>query len=92
MESEAFDQAVQADATAETVSDRVTQLSLAVDAAFNCVEICGQLRGADVWHADVVEAMARSWRQIAADFVIRRHELVENRRAELVELAKEVIV
>jgi hypothetical protein len=64
----------------EVASSRISWLSAAIESAFANVEMGGRLRE---FHADAATNLANKWRDAAADLCVRRHEVVENRRAEL---------
>jgi hypothetical protein len=83
LEAANFGAAVARAEEADTTSARVDWLSIAIDSAFACCEIYGRLR--DIW-PDRANEVANKWRNLAADLCVRRHEVVQNRRAELAEL------
>jgi hypothetical protein len=67
--------------TTEVASSRISWLSAAIESAFANVEMAGRLRE---FHPDAATNLANKWRDAAADLVVRRHEVVENAKAELV--------
>jgi hypothetical protein len=75
-----FGRAVDQANEAATTTERISWLSVAVEAAFGCIELAGRLRDINPAKAD---DLASQWRDSAIDLVVRRHEVVENRRAEL---------
>jgi hypothetical protein len=83
LEAANFGQAVALAEEADTASARISWLGAAIEAAFACCEICGRLRDID---PDRANEVANKWRDLAADYAVRRHLLVESRRAELAEL------
>jgi hypothetical protein len=88
LESANYDRCAAEAEKADTASGRINWTSGMVEAAFNCVEVCGKMRDADQVHASVVEGIACRWRDIATEAVVRRYQLVEARRAELAELSR----
>ena len=88
LESANYDRCVAEAKKADTASGRINWTSGIVESAFNAVEICGKMRDADQVHANVVEGIGCRWRDIAAEAVVRRHQLIEARRAELAELSR----
>jgi hypothetical protein len=83
LEAANYDRCAKAAERAETASDRINWTSGMVEGAFNCVEICGQLRNSGQIHSDSVEGIAQSWREVATQAVVRRYQLVQSARAEL---------
>jgi hypothetical protein len=86
LESANYDRCAAEAEKAETASGRISWTSGMVESAFNAVEICGKIWDADQVHASVVESIACRWRDVAAEAVVLRHQLVEARRAELAEM------
>jgi hypothetical protein len=81
LEAASFGQAVALAEQADTTAEQISWLSVAIEAAFGCCELCGRLRDVDPDRADEV---ANKWRDLVADYMVRRHQVVENRKAELV--------
>jgi hypothetical protein len=65
----------------EVASSRISWLSAAIESAFANVEMAGRLRE---FHPDAANNLAYAWRNAAADLCVRRHEVVQNARAELI--------
>jgi hypothetical protein len=65
---------------ANCASTIISWLSAAIESAFACVELAGRLRD---YEPDAADQLASRWRDAAADLSVRRHEVVENARAEL---------
>jgi hypothetical protein len=84
LEAAHFGQAVAVAEQADTTTEQISWLSIAIESAFACCELCGRLRDID---PDRANEIANKWRDLAADYAVRRDEVVQNRKAELAGMA-----
>ena len=66
---------------ATTASERISWLSAALESAHGAAEMAGRLRE---FHPDAADRIINRWRDEAANLAVRRHEVVENPKAELI--------
>jgi hypothetical protein len=79
-----FGRCVEQAKSADATSTCISWLSAGIESAFAACELAGKLRAVN---PDAADNLANRWRDAAIDLAVRRHEVVQSRKAELAELA-----